>query len=69
MTNELFVTLISSNNVNIAYPKKGWLELFELGSDGSIIKGVFRALKDDGRAACPVVTDRPVFKYDHYDAH
>ena len=60
---ELFVTLKNSRNHGIKYPAKGWLELFEIGTDGSIIKGVFRALKEDGSADAPVVTDKPEFEY------
>ena len=60
---ELFVTLKMSRNCGLQYPLKGWLELFEIGTDGSIIKGVFRNLNDDGTAGAPVVTDKPLFEY------
>ena len=43
MANELYVTLESSDNDYLKYPCQGWLELFEIGRNGSIIKGVFRS--------------------------
>ena len=69
MTNELYVTLESSDNGYLEYPCQGWLELFEIGRNGSIIKGVFRGDPcPDDKTPCfsnaPVVTDNPVFKYD-----
>ena len=70
MTNELYVTLESSENSFLQYPCVGWLELFEIGRNGSIIKGVFRRdplpeSKEPGFSNCPVVVDHPIFKYDH----
>lgn len=70
MANELFVTLETSDNQHLPYPCKGWLELFEVGSNGNIIVGIFRRLKDDtvnGRFTenlCPVEVRHAKFTYD-----
>lgn len=69
MTNELYVTLESADNSYLPFPCKGWLELFEIGSDGSIIKGVFRQdPAPEDRTPCfsraPVQADKPIFSYD-----
>lgn len=69
MANELFVTLEASDNEYLSYPCKGWLELFELGTDGSIIVGVFRQLKDDtingyiAENLCPVEVRKVKFTH------
>lgn len=63
MANELFVTLKKSDNRHLIYPCKGWLQLFELGVDGSVISGVWRGLQADGSAACPVEVRRVEFEY------
>ena len=70
MANELYVSLESGDNEFLTYPCFGWLELFEIGANGSIIKGVFRGDPNpEDKTPCfaraPVVVDRPVFKYDH----
>ena len=62
-TRELFVTLTSSDNRYLSYPCKGWLELFELGSDGSVIIGVWRGRKEDGSVAAPVEVRDVAFQY------
>ena len=51
MANELFVTLEASDNEYLSYPCRGWLELFEIGADGSIIIGVFRQLKHNSTSS------------------
>lgn len=65
---ELFVTLKSSDNDLIKYPCRGWIELFEISIDGSLIKSVFRILKSDGSSSAPVVIDNPVFEFNNKDA-
>lgn len=71
MANELFVTLTSSDNKYLTYPCRGWLELFELGNDGSVIIGVFRQLKSEENhlaiGGAPVEVRNPMFTYDHKD--
>jgi hypothetical protein len=54
MPNELFVTLNKSSNEYLKYPCQGWLELFEVGVDGSVITGVWRGCNLDGSVAAPV---------------
>ena len=65
MSNRLMVTLQSSDNPYLKYPCVGEIELFELGSDGSIITGVFRgqAVDTPKKLRCPVVVKNPVFVY------
>lgn len=63
MPRELFVTLKKADNKHLRYPCKGWLELFELGSSGSVICGVWRGLQADGSAACPVEVRGVEFEY------
>lgn len=63
MPNKLRVTLESSDNPYLPYPCNGMLELFELGTDGSVIIGVFRRDAVSELTACPVVVRKPVFIY------
>ena len=63
MPRELFVTLKASDNKTLAYPCKGWLELFELGVDGSVTCGVWRGMQPDGSATCPVEDRSVEFDY------
>lgn len=63
MANELFVTLKKGDNKYLNYPCKGWLELFELGVDGSVISGVWRGVQADGSTACPVEVRDFEFEY------
>ena len=71
MANELFVTLEASDNEYLSYPCRGWLELFEIGADGSIIVGVFRQLKDTGDVCCnvgaPIEVRKIRFSFDYGD--
>lgn len=71
MANELFVTLVTSDNEYLKYPCRGWLELFELGTNGSVIVGVFRGLKTEeghmGTSEAPVEVRNPMFVYDYKD--
>jgi hypothetical protein len=71
MANELFVTLEASDNEYLSYPCRGWLELFEIGADGSIIIGVFRQLKDASDVSCgvgaPVEVRKIKFSFDYGD--
>ena len=73
MANELFVTLTESDNTYLKYPCRGWLELFEIGTDGSIIIGVFRQLKEgEGvacNASCPVEVRNVKFTFNSADVH
>lgn len=63
MPKELFVTLTKSDNQYIEYPSQGWLELFELGVDGSVIVGVWRGLMPTGCASAPVEVRNVEFQY------
>ena len=63
MPKELFVLLKKSDNKHLVYPCKGWLELFELGVDGSVIVGVWRGLQADGSAGCAVEVRLVEFEY------
>lgn len=63
MPKNLFVTLKKSDNKYLTYPCKGWLELAEIGSNGSLICGVWRGLKADGSADCPVEVRNVEFEY------
>jgi len=70
MSNELYVTLVSSDNEYLKHPCRGWLELFEIGANGSIIKGVFRQDPDPVSneihySNAPVRVGDIVFTYDH----
>ena len=70
MANELYVLLELSENSFLTYPCYGWLELFEIGNDGSLIKAVFRRdpnpdSKEPCFSHCPVETFKPVFKFDN----
>ena len=72
MANELFVTLTESDNTYLKYPCRGWLELFELGNDGSIICGVFRGIRDEDESCmalnmAPVEVRNPKFTYSYAD--
>lgn len=61
---EMKVTLEASDNTYLTYPCCGFLEPFETGSNGSLIKAVFRKLDQDG---CfdggPVEVRNPIFRY------
>lgn len=66
MANKLRVTLTYSENQYLSYPCTGLLELFELGSDGSVIVGVFQRdgeSRETGYRHAPVRVSRPVFNY------
>lgn len=66
MPNKLRVTLESSDNQYLPYPCNGMLELFELGTDGSVITAVFRRegpSEYTGYPFAPVVVRKPVFIY------
>lgn len=70
MANELYVTLTASDNEYIKYPCKGWLELFEIGQNGSIIKGVFRGDPNpNDKTPCfslaAVLVGNPAFVFDN----
>lgn len=63
MHKELFVTLTKSDNTFLAYPCQGWLELFETGTNGSLMVGVFRRLRTDGSHDAPVTVRNCEFAY------
>lgn len=72
MANELYVTLMASDNEYIKYPSQGWLELFEIGQNGSIITGVFRGDPNpNDKTPCfslaAILTNNPVFVFDNGD--
>ena len=63
MQKEIFVTLKKGDNKVLTYPCLGWLELFEMGTDGSVTVGVWRGLQPNGSAACPVEVRGIEFEY------
>jgi hypothetical protein len=69
MANEIFVTLTDSENTFLSYPCRGWLELFEIGSNGSIINGVFRQMKEDGTSSGAVHVRNVMFSFNYRDVH
>ncbi|WP_251153763.1 hypothetical protein [Cellulosimicrobium sp. Marseille-Q4280] len=64
---QIAVTLLATSNPYVAptLPARGLLELFELGTNGTLISAVWRALKADGSYGAPVVVDDPAFTYVH----
>jgi hypothetical protein len=58
---QLYVRLDSSDNEYLDYPCFGMLELFELGTDGSVISGVLRLIVDGKRKGGPVSVKNPCF--------
>lgn len=69
MANEIFVTLTDSENSFLSYPCRGWLELFEIGTNGSIINGVFRQMKEDGTCNGAVRVRNVIFTFNYRDVH
>jgi hypothetical protein len=69
MPNSLFVTLIKSDNKFITYPAKGWIELFEIGVDGSVSVGVWRGLLQNGTISAPVEIRDVEFHYSTMTLH
>ena len=59
----LLVTLLRSNNEYLKYPCRGLLELFEIGTHGGILSGVFRCEKPSGGFGAPVEVREPIFSY------
>lgn len=64
---QIAVTLLATSNpyVSPTLPARGRLELFELGTNGTLISAVWRALKPDGTYGAPVIVDDPAFTYVH----
>lgn len=63
MPNDLAVRLYASDNKHLRYPCEGLLELFELGTNGSVIVGVWRGFKDGKPNGGPVEVKNPIFLY------
>lgn len=61
------VTLLATSNpyVSPTLPARGLLELSEIGTDGTLISAVWRALAPDGSYGAPVEVDDPAFTYVH----
>lgn len=57
------VTLTASDNTYIKYPANGVIRFCEQGTNLSIIKAVFHALKADGSLGAPVEVKNPVFNF------
>jgi hypothetical protein len=64
---QIAVNLIATSNpyVSPTLPARGLLELSEVGTDGTLVAAVWRALKPDGGYSAPVVVDDPAFTYIH----
>lgn len=60
---ELYVELLGSSNKFVPTPCFGKLELFEIGTDGSIIIGVWRMKLSNGTFAAPVEVRNVEFNY------
>ena len=60
---QLFVTLKSSENPYLDYPINGLLELFEIGTDGQLISGVWRGLNPNGGYYAPCAVRNVEFVY------
>lgn len=67
MPNRLNVVLTGTDNPYLAdrLPLAGEIELFEIGTSGTIISGVFRIRGEDGRLGAPVQIANPDFAYTH----
>ena len=59
----LAVTLTGSDNEYLKYPSEALLELFELGTNGTVIVGVFRMFVDGKQSGGPVLVRKPHFEY------
>lgn len=55
------VTLLASDNQYLRYPCEGLLDIWELGTDGSVITKVFHRKEPDGRYGPPVAVDGAVW--------
>lgn len=72
MANELYVTLLNSENKYLTYPCEGLLKILEYGTNGSIIVASFRAKrpiseyngKFQSLFSAPVQCLEPEFQYD-----